>query len=139
MGETYRPKILNDEEVVDMKIRNQLAAVAATAIVVPTIVASPALAGGGNYAEAWESWMGARWNGYVQIQASHDDGGQNAKQGYHRFTREAGPSLDTGRMYTAQASSPSDSQVHSRQDWVWDSPLWGDKHTTKYNYDFLYW
>lgn len=99
----------------------------------------PALAGGMNYAKAWETLGGARWNGYVQIQACYNDGGQHARQGYHRFTREAGPPLDTGRMYTSQATSPSDCTVRSRQDSVWDSPLWGDKYTTRYFYGFLWW
>lgn len=103
------------------------------------MVSAPALAGGQNYAKCWEDLVGARWNGYVQIQASYNDGGRHAKQGYHRFTRKAGPSLDTGRMHTSQASSRYDSQVRSRTDSVWDSPLWGDQYTTKYHYGFYYW
>lgn len=91
-----------------------------------------------NYAKAWETLMGAKWNGYVQIKASYNDNGKHAKQGYHRFTRQAGPSLDTGRLYTSKASSKSDTRVHSRQDSVWDSPLWGDKYVTRYNYNFIY-
>lgn len=52
---------------------------------------------------------------------------------------EAHPQLDTGRIYTNTSTGASDTRVHSREDSVWDSPLWGDKYTTKYNYDFLYW
>ena len=48
-------------------------------------------AGGVNYAHAWETSFGARWNGYVQIQGSHDDNGRHAKSGYHRFTRGGSP------------------------------------------------
>lgn len=99
--------------------------------------AAPAEAGGQNNARAWETSAGARWNGYVQVVGNYRDGGKYAKRGYHRFTRQAGPSLDTGRMYTGAASRYS-SRVVSRQDQVWDSPLWGDKYTTKYNYGFQY-
>ena len=102
-------------------------------------VTLPVLAGGMNYATTWETLVGARWNGYVQIQACCNDGGQHAKQGYHRFIREDGPAPDTGRMYTSQATSPQDCTVRSRQDSVWDSPLWGDKYTTRYYYGFLWW
>lgn len=107
-------------------------------IAVALTIAAPALAAGMNYAHAWETLFGAKWNGYVQIQASYLDNGRNAKQGYHRFTREAGPPLDTGRLYTSQAISPNDSAIRSREDSVWDSPLWGDKYTTRYWYDFLW-
>lgn len=102
------------------------------------IMAGVALAASPNYGTAWESYGGAIWNGKVQIQASYNDSGRHAKQGYQRFTRAAGPALDTGRMPTSRATSPSDSTKRSRQDWVWDSPLWGDKYTTHYYYGF-YW
>ncbi len=103
-----------------------------------TMLTTPALAGGPNYAKCWEDLGGARWNGYVQIRASYNDGGRHARQGYHRFTRKAGPPLDTNRMHTAHASSRRDRRIHSRYDWVWDSPLWGDSFTTKYYYGFYY-
>lgn len=35
-----------------------------------------ALASGMNYAYAWETLGGARWNGYVQIQACYNDSGK---------------------------------------------------------------
>lgn len=108
--------------------------VVALAIVVPVAQGSLPM----NYAYAWEDLLGSRWNGYIQIQASYNDNGRHAKQGYHRFTREAGPSLDNGRLYTSEATSPYDSEIRSRQDSVWDSPLWGDQYTTRYNYDFLW-
>ena len=107
-------------------------------VLVVLAIAIPAQGAGKNYAYAWETLAGAKWNGYVQIQASYLDRGQHAKRGYHRFTRQAGPSLDTDRLWTTTASSPSDSTIRSRQDSVWDSPLWGDKYTTKYHYGFLW-
>lgn len=36
-------------------------------IVVALAIAVPAQGGGMNYANAWETWGGAKWNGYVQI------------------------------------------------------------------------
>lgn len=114
-----------------------LASIVVGFLVVLSISVS-AHASGMNYAKAWETLFGARWNGHVQIQASYNDHGRHAKRGYHRFTREAGPSLDTGRLYTSTASSPSDRTIRSREDSVWDSPLWGDKYTTHYYYDFFW-
>jgi hypothetical protein len=108
-------------------------------IVVALAIVASAQAGGMNYATCWETWGGAKWNGYVQIQASYNDNGLHAKQGYHRFTREAGPPLDTGRLWTSQATSPSDSTIRWREDSVWDSPLWGDQYTTRYWYGFVWW
>jgi len=105
-------------------------------IVVALVIAIPVLAASMNYAISWETFGGAVWNGYVQIQASYSDKGRHAKRGYHRFTRQAGPPLDTGRMYTSSATSKFDSTIRSRQDWVWDSPLWGDPYTTKYWWGF---
>lgn len=109
------------------------------AIGIAFVITITVLAGGMNYAYAWETLGGARWNGYIQIQACYNDNGNRAKQGYHRFTRQAGPPLDTGRMYTSQATSPQDCTIRSRQDSVWDSPLWGDQYTTRYFYDFVWW
>lgn len=103
-----------------------------------TLIAGSAYAGGQNYGKTWQDWQGARIHGYVQIQGSYNDGGQHAKQGYHRFTRPSGPSLDTGRMTTSQATSSSDGQIRSREDWVWDSPLWGDSYVTSYNWGVYY-
>lgn len=107
------------------------------AIAGATLSAGMAQAGGRNYAYAWESAL-VKWNGYVQIQGSYNDGGRYAKQGYHRFIREAGPALDTGRMYTSQAVSRYDTSVRSRTDSVWDSVLIGDRYTTRYYYGFIY-
>ena len=36
------------------------------------VAAIPALAGGMNYARAWETFFGLRWNGYVQIRHHQD-------------------------------------------------------------------
>lgn len=123
-----------------MKARKKLALFTAFLIFTLGIISSPAIAAqAGNFAKAHESWFGAKWNGYVQIQASYNDHGRHAKQGYHRFTRKAGPALDTGRMYTKKASSAKDKKIYSRSDTVWDSALWGDSYTTHYYYDFIYW
>lgn len=117
-----------------VRIASTVASLAVAALLVPVGVAE---AGGRNYARAWESAF-IKWNGYVQIQASYSDRGRHAKQGYHRFTRQAGPALDTGRMYTSRARYRSDTSVRSRTDSVWDSVLIGDKYTTKYSYNFIY-
>lgn len=120
-----------------MKNSRKLLLALATCLTV-LMMAGIAQAAGPNYGTAWESALGAIRNGKVQIQASYNDSGRHAKQGYQRFTRAAGPALDTGRMYTSQATSASDSTKRSRQDWVWDSPLWGDQYTTHYYYGFIW-
>lgn len=106
--------------------------------VVVLVGAVPVRAASPNYAEAWETLGGARWNGYVQIQASFNDNGRNARRGEHRFRREAGPALDTGWRPTPEASSRSDSRIHSHQMAVWDSPLWGAAEVTNYGWRFFW-
>ena len=110
----------------------------ATVAIAGTLIAGAAYGDGQNYGKTWQDWGGAKIHGYVQMQGSYNDGGQHARQGYQRFTRPSGPSLDTGRMTTPEASSPSDARIHSREDWVWDSPLWGDSHVTSYNWGVYY-
>lgn len=122
-----------------MKLKTKIVAVVIASAVGAVFSVTMAIASGMNYGNSWESWLlGARVNGYVQIQASYNDGGLHARSGYQRFQRDAGPSLDTGRLYTPSASSQYDAQVYSRTDWVWDSPLWGDSYVTRYNYGFSY-
>lgn len=121
-----------------MGLKKKIVVVAAAFLCGGVLYAAPAAAAGDNDARSWDSVGGAKWNGYVQIRASYSDGGRHAKRGYHRFRREAGPTLDTGRMYTSSASSPGDTTVRSREDSVWDSPFWGDKYTTRWNYGFDY-
>lgn len=76
------------------------------------------------------------YTGHVQIRASYYDNSRHALRAYQRFIRSAGPSLDTGRMYTSSASSNQDSTLRQRDDLVWDSPFWGDQYTTHYYYGF---
>jgi len=123
-----------------MKKIKMLGAIASLALVGAAITAGSAYADDNpNYGTTWESgFLGAKVNGYVQIQASYDDDGGHARIGYQRFTRPSGPSLDTGNMYTESASDPSDSNIYSRTDSVWDSPLWGDKYVTSYHWGVDY-
>jgi len=115
-----------------MKKIKMLGAIASLALAGAAIAAGSAYAEEDpNYGYSWESGLfGAKVNGYVQIQASYDDDGRHAKYGFHGFTRPSGPSLDTGDLRTDPASDPSDTNIYSRTDWVWDSPLWGDKYVT---------
>lgn len=122
-----------------MSKRTRVAA-AVVALAASAVVASPAFASGPNYGTSWESWLlGARVNGHVQIQPSYLDGGGHARQGYQRFMRQAGPSLDTGRLYTPVASSAYDTSIYYNDAWVWDSPLWGDAYTTHYYWGINSW
>lgn len=80
----------------------------------------------------------ARYDGKVQVKASYSDSGRHAKNAYLRYIRDAGPSLDTGRLYTSTATSRSDSTVRARTKSVWDSLLWGDRYRTKFYYGFTW-
>jgi hypothetical protein len=91
-----------------------------------------------NYAVAWESYGGLVWNGYVQIQASFNDGGRHARQGFHRFAREAGPPLETGFRGTSVAPSPLCTQIRSKSDSVLDSILTGPQFVTRYYWFFVW-
>ncbi|WP_273166867.1 hypothetical protein [Actinomyces israelii] len=122
-----------------MKKAKALGAIAGLAIIGAAATAGAAYADGQNYGTSWESgFFGAKVNGYVQIQASYDDDGRHAQTGYQRFTRPSGPSLDTGFKPTDSASDPSDPNIYSRTDWVWDSPLWGDEYVTSYYWQVDY-
>lgn len=129
---------MNSNVGISRQICNAFVLITVGILLTLCISLTPAQAAGQNYAKSWETLAGARWHGYVQIKASYNDHGKHAKQGYHRFKREAGPSLDTGRLFTSKASSKKDTKVHSREDVVWDSPLWGEKHVTRYYYGFIY-
>jgi len=94
--------------------------------------------GVGNFAVAWESPCGLIWNGYVQIQASFNDNGRHAMQGYHRFIREDGPPLDTGRRWTSVAPNPSCTAIRWRRDSVWDSVRAGPRYVTYYWHGFIW-
>lgn len=128
-----------------MKLKSKIALTAALAVGAVGLVAAPASAAGhcdsgySNCYKFWEEWAGSQHHGKVQIKASVNDGGRHSKQGYIRFIRNAGPAIDTGRMYTSTASSSSDTTVRTRQEWVWDSPLWGDEYTTYSYYGFIWW
>ena len=122
------------------------AAVAAACIAGSIAVAAPAFASSPNGGHSWESWfLGARVNGHVQIQPSYTDtangsaGHYHARQAYQRFTRASGPSLDTGRIYTQAANVASSTAIYAKDNWVWDSALWGDAYVTHYYWGINSW
>jgi len=85
-----------------------------------------------------ENWSQTNYTGYVQVQPCYLQNGQNAMAGWLRFTREAGPALDTGRLYTATGTGPNDCRILKRQKFVWDSPLWGAQYVTHFDYNFVW-
>lgn len=128
-----------------MKLMSEIALSTVLTVGAVGLVATPASAAGhcdsghSNCYKFWEEWAGSQHHGHVRIKASVNDGGQHARRGYLRFIRDAGPAIDTGRMYTSTATSRYDSTVRSRDEWVWDSPLWGDEYTTCGYYGFIWW
>lgn len=128
-----------------MKNYSKISLSLAIAVGVATLSFAPAQAAGNcslgfsNCYRFWEEFAGTQHHGEIKIKASVADGGRHAKMGYIRFVRESGPQLDTGRMYTSAAVSPSDTTVRTRHEWVWDSPLWGDAYTTNSYFGFIWW
>lgn len=53
-----------------MRAKTRIAA-GVVAFLSAVLLAAPAQAGGANYAKAWDSSFGAKWNGYVQIQEAY--------------------------------------------------------------------
>jgi hypothetical protein len=86
----------------------------------------------------WQDWLGgARVHAYVDFRASDLCNGRHVRRAYIRFTRPCGPSLDTGRIYTSTASSPSDTRLYSYKRWVWDSLSWSCTTYTWYGYEYF--
>lgn len=102
------------------------------------LLAPPGNADSVDYAKTWQTKFGARIHGYIQFRASHVYQRKHVKRAYVRLTREAGPSLDTGRAYTSTAPSRRNSRLRYRQKDVWDSPLWGDKFVTHFYHGFQF-
>lgn len=86
----------------------------------------------------WEDWLGgARVHAYVDFRPSDWCNGRHVKRAYVRFTRSCGPYLDSGRIYTSTAGSPSDTGLYSLSKWVWDSVLWRCVTNTNYGYEYF--
>lgn len=119
-----------------MKRRTISFVLAAVFTVGVVATAGPAFASGPNGGWTWQENFGTRVFGKVQIQGSYNDNCRSAVRGYQRFTRQSGPSLDTGRLYTQPSSSQYDSRYWNRTDYVWDSPLSGSQYNTNYSYGF---
>ena len=85
----------------------------------------------------WESDHGTRVNAYVDFHPSDLCNGRHVKDAYVRIVRTCFPAYDSGRVYTATASSPSDTRLYSVTKSAWDSPLWWCNTNTYYNYDYF--
>lgn len=85
---------------------------------------------------SWEDWIGgARVHAYVDFRASDTCNGRHVKRAYVRLIRTCGPYLDSGRLYTSTASSPSDTTLRSVSAWIFDSVLWKCTTNAYYGYD----
>ena len=94
---------------------------------------------GVDYAETYESGPGGiTVNGYVQFSPGQVRNDAHVKQAYNRFTREAGPAVDTGRLYTALATNPESATLYPRHDSVKDSLLSGAKYVTHHLHGWIY-
>jgi hypothetical protein len=86
----------------------------------------------------WEDWLGgARVHAYVDFHPSDWCNGRHVKDAYIRITRSCGPAYDSGRIYTATASSPNDTRLYSVSKVAFDSVLWGCQTNTNYWYDYF--
>ncbi|MED4344923.1 MULTISPECIES: hypothetical protein [Heyndrickxia] len=103
----------------------------------------PVLAQSTNYAKSTEI-LEVKYNGYIQFKPSYKvpkkagyglKAGKYVKRAYINYTRN-GKSVIGGRKYTATKTSGN--SIVSTSATCWDSPLWGNKHTTKFNYGWVY-
>jgi hypothetical protein len=84
----------------------------------------------------WEDWLGgARVHAYVDFHPSDLCYGRHVKRAYVRIWRTCWPAYDSGRVYTPTASSPSDTRLYSVSKVAFDSPRWGCKTNTNYDYE----
>lgn len=86
----------------------------------------------------WEDWIGgARVHAYIDFRASDVCNGRHVKRAYVRLIRQCGPYLDTGRIYTGTAASPSDTRLYSQSAWIFDSVLWRCNTAVYYDYEYF--
>ena len=86
----------------------------------------------------WEDWLGGvRVHAYVDFHPSDLCNGRHVEDAYVHITRSCGPAFDSGRIYTARASSPSDTRLYSVSKVAFDSLLSGCRTNTNYGYDYF--
>jgi hypothetical protein len=96
-----------------------------------------AMAGGQNYGTVSNPWPGIWYNGKVYAAPCYNEGGKHALNGYLRFQRDAGPALDTGRLYTA--SSTGSCATLTREKQVADSLLPGNTTHFYWGHSYAPW
>ncbi len=101
------------------------------------------------YSQSYDYWTNKetfeiRYNGYIQFVPNYKtdsnsgyglEPNRRVKQAYINYSRD-GKSVIGGRKYTSVATSGSKPVSVSAS--CWDSLLWGDKYTTKFNYGWIY-
>lgn len=92
---------------------------------------------GQNYATLSHPWPGLQYTGKVYAAPCYKEGTQHALNGYIRFQRDAGPALDTGRLYTA--TSTGSCTTLTRQTTVYDSLLPGNTTHFYWGHSYAPW
>lgn len=85
----------------------------------------------------WEDYGGSRWNAYIDFRASDVCNGRHVKRAYVHIVRTCPPAYDSGRVYTATASSPYDTRLYSVTKSAWDSPLWWCNTNIYYDWEYF--
>lgn len=101
-----------------------------------------------NYASSKET-LQIYYTGYIQFKPNYKipanagyylTQGKQVKQAYVTYSRNGKCVTTTGaRVYTSKAASKTSSSTFSATANAWDDLRWGDKYTTKFNYDWIYW
>src|SRR5689334_18489813 len=70
----------------------------------------------------WEDWpkgfFATRVHAYVDFHPSDLCNGRHVKDAFVHIWRTCRPAYDSGRIYTAKASSPSDTRLYSVSKWA---------------------
>lgn len=94
-----------------------------------------------NYATCDHEDMSLYYYGYVQCQPSYLEDGSHAARGYMRFWRYdllGNIVEDTGRLYTAYGTGPTDSRIFSKSYTYTDSIIPNPKKTQfRYGFDWI--
>ncbi|MFC6354581.1 hypothetical protein [Luethyella okanaganae] len=120
------------------RLRSRVGAtVVALALVagVGPVTTQAANAAGPNYCTSTEQWQ-LYYDGYVQVQASYNDSGLHAKNGWLRYLI---PGVsDSGRQYTANTASSTSTAVKSKSYRFWDSWDWSVP-STQFSCGYNWW
>lgn len=117
----------------------RLVVVAAIAVPIAAFIAPPAANAATRCPSfsTWEELGGTRRHASISFKPVDLCNGRHVKRAYVVLSRSCWPAVNTGRVYTASASSPSSSSTYSISKNVWDSPVWSCNTNAYYGWDYF--